>query len=203
MLPRALKSYTYIGDNYMEEFLNKIRNIVFEIKSVEEEKAQLNDKLLKIGEQLEKKETSINKLNNNGQQNNITLEQVSSNIINLNEMLNKFDGYNEHKREKKKWRIFQTVIVLGLCSILMTPLIFTNIIVYIEALSFLTMLIGTTNVVHYYNDIRLRKELVKSTNRDQLINDIAKKEKLKKDKNKFSYESKALADFGSAFKFNK
>jgi D-alanine-D-alanine ligase len=33
--------------------------------------------------------------------------------------------------------------------------------------------------------------------------DIAKKEKLKKDKNKFSYESKALANFGSASKFNK
>jgi hypothetical protein len=173
------KSYIYGGGIFMNEYLAKIKNIVIQFKTFEKEEDKLNIELSKINSDQAKLESSYIRITNKFQKNSNILEELDNVIAILDDTKDKIARYNEFRKSKKKNRILQTVIVMTICLILISPLIIIDAIAYFGIIFLGAMIIGLSNIIKYFNDIKLRSELVKSNDIDKIIKNIDKKERQK------------------------
>jgi hypothetical protein len=163
----------------MEEYLEKIKDIVLKLKKLEEEENKFKVEYPKIDGEQKKLEASYIKTTNMLQKNDIILEELNNTLTILRDTKDKINGYGEFKKKEKKKRITLTAFVIAIFGVLLLPLTFTNIIAYLQCMLLGTALIGLSNSVKYFNDIRLRKELLKSNDIDKIANEISKREKQK------------------------
>jgi hypothetical protein len=173
------KSYIYDGGTFMDDYLTEIRNTVTQFKTFGNEEDMLKAQLAKINNDLLKLESSYNRITNKFQKNSNILEELDNVIAILNDIKDKIMGYNEFRKNKKKTRFLQTTIVMGICSILISPLIVIDATSYMEIMLLGITIMGFSNAVKYFNDIKERNELIKTNDIDKIISDINKKERQK------------------------
>jgi chromosome segregation ATPase len=116
----------------MKNFLYKIRTIVQEFETLTDEEKSLHLNLLKVNEKREKVDKVYAKLVTRIDESNASIEELDVDITRLKETKYIIDHYEEFKMCKKRMRILQIAIVIGICSILILPLIGINIIAYLE-----------------------------------------------------------------------
>jgi hypothetical protein len=163
----------------MEEYLEKIKSIAFKFRKVEDEEYRLNIELSKVGNEHEKLESSFTIIINKFQKNSIILEELDNVLTILKKTKDEIINYKQFKAHKRKNYILQSVFVVAICGILISPLIVVNIIAFLELIILDTMFIGLSNSLKYFNGIRPRKKLIESNDLNKLNNEVNKRERQK------------------------